>query len=108
MRELLPLDVYGRYTIGTAHDGSDAKVHMQSAARTLHGFLVGVTGSGKTVTVALMCAAWALAGLAVASAMGQSGAARATSGGGASPRHGPVREHKQRTGCDETRLPRSG
>ncbi|MBJ6613948.1 hypothetical protein H4K38_11235 [Streptomyces sp. I3(2020)] len=37
---------------------------MQSAAGTLHGFLVGVTGSGKTVTLALMCAAWALAGLA--------------------------------------------
>ncbi|MFE3931723.1 DNA translocase FtsK [Streptomyces sp. YIM B13508] len=63
-RELLTLDAYGRYTIGTAHDGSDAKVHMQSAAGTLHGFLVGVTGSGKTVTLALMCAAWALAGLA--------------------------------------------
>ncbi|WP_442538366.1 DNA translocase FtsK [Streptomyces pseudogriseolus] len=62
-RELLTLDAYGRYTIGTAHDGSDAKVHMQSAAGTLHGFLVGVTGSGKTVTLALMCAAWALAGL---------------------------------------------
>ncbi|MFC7994336.1 DNA translocase FtsK [Streptomyces pilosus] len=63
-RELLTLDAYGRYTIGTAHDGSDAKVHMQSAAGTLHGFLVGVTGSGKTVALALMCAAWALAGLA--------------------------------------------
>jgi hypothetical protein len=63
-RELLTLDAYGRYTIGTAHDGSDAKVHMMSAAGTLHGFLVGVTGSGKTVTLALMCAAWALAGLA--------------------------------------------
>lgn len=63
-RELLTLDAHGRYTIGTAHDGSDAKVHMQSAAGTLHGFLVGVTGSGKTVTLALMCAAWALAGLA--------------------------------------------
>ncbi|GGU66503.1 DNA translocase FtsK [Streptomyces daghestanicus] len=63
-RELLTLDAYGRYTIGTAHDGSDAKVHMQSAAGTLHGFLVGVTGSGKTVSLALMCAAWALAGLA--------------------------------------------
>ncbi|MFE0448606.1 DNA translocase FtsK [Streptomyces fungicidicus] len=63
-RELLILDAYGRYTIGTAHDGSDAKVHMQSAAGTLHGFLVGVTGSGKTVALALMCAAWALAGLA--------------------------------------------
>ncbi|KES03410.1 hypothetical protein BU52_30700 [Streptomyces toyocaensis] len=62
-RELLTLDAYGRYTIGTAHDGSDAKVHMQSAAGTLHGFLVGVTGSGKTVALALMCAAWALAGL---------------------------------------------
>ncbi|MEV7412471.1 DNA translocase FtsK [Streptomyces althioticus] len=62
-RQLLTLDAYGRYTIGTAHDGSDAKVHMQSAAGTLHGFLVGVTGSGKTVTLALMCAAWALAGL---------------------------------------------
>ncbi|SEE66192.1 hypothetical protein SAMN05216532_8223 [Streptomyces sp. 2231.1] len=63
-RALLTLDAYGRYTIGTAHDGSDAKVSMQSAAGTLHGFLVGVTGSGKTVTLALMCAAWALAGLA--------------------------------------------
>ncbi|MER6342276.1 DNA translocase FtsK [Streptomyces tendae] len=63
-RDLLTLDAYGRYTIGTAHDGSDAKVHMQSAAGTLHGFLVGVTGSGKTVALALMCAAWALAGLA--------------------------------------------
>ncbi|MGW2770141.1 hypothetical protein, partial [Streptomyces sp. NPDC001275] len=63
-RELLTLDAYGRYTIGTAHDGSDAKVHMQSAAGTFHGFLVGVTGSGKTVALALMCAAWALAGLA--------------------------------------------
>ncbi|MDL5198684.1 DNA translocase FtsK [Streptomyces sp. ALI-76-A] len=63
-RELLTLDAYGRYTLGTAHDGSDAKVHMQSAAGTLHGFLVGVTGSGKTVALALMCAAWALAGLA--------------------------------------------
>ncbi|GHB67981.1 chromosome segregation protein ParM [Streptomyces viridiviolaceus] len=63
-RELLTLDAYGRYTIGTAHDGSDAKVHMQSAAGTLHGFLVGITGSGKTVALALMCAAWALAGLA--------------------------------------------
>ncbi|WP_260474162.1 DNA translocase FtsK [Streptomyces sp. WAC 04229] len=63
-RELLTLDAYGRYTIGTAHDGTDAKVHMQSAAGTLHGFLVGVTGSGKTVALALMCAAWALAGLA--------------------------------------------
>ncbi|KAB2977495.1 hypothetical protein F8R89_01100 [Streptomyces sp. SS1-1] len=62
-RELLTLDAYGRYTIGTAHDGSNAKVHMQSAAGTLHGFLVGVTGSGKTVALALMCAAWALAGL---------------------------------------------
>lgn len=62
-RELLTLDAYGRYVIGTAHDGSDAKVHMQSAAGTLHGFLVGVTGSGKTVALALMCAAWALAGL---------------------------------------------
>ncbi|WOT40667.1 DNA translocase FtsK [Streptomyces coeruleorubidus] len=62
-RELLTLDAHGRYTIGTAHDGSDAKVHMQSAAGTLHGFLVGVTGSGKTVALALMCAAWALAGL---------------------------------------------
>ncbi|MER5293552.1 hypothetical protein ABT382_15940 [Streptomyces pharetrae] len=62
-RELLALDAYGRYVIGTAHDGSDAKVHMQSAAGTLHGFLVGVTGSGKTVALALMCAAWALAGL---------------------------------------------
>jgi hypothetical protein len=62
-RELLTLDAYGRYTIGTAHDGSDAKVHMMSAAGTLHGFLVGVTGSGKTVALALMCAAWALAGL---------------------------------------------
>ncbi|CAM5698315.1 hypothetical protein STENM223S_00487 [Streptomyces tendae] len=57
----LTLDAYGRYTIGTAHDGSDAKVHMQSAAGTLHGFLVGVTGSGILVTLALMCAAWALA-----------------------------------------------
>ncbi|MFJ9931371.1 hypothetical protein ACIRU5_35805 [Streptomyces misionensis] len=63
-RELLTLDAYGRYTIGTAHDGTDAKVHMQSAAGTFHGFLVGVTGSGKTVALALMCAAWALAGLA--------------------------------------------
>ncbi|MFH8939559.1 DNA translocase FtsK [Streptomyces griseosporeus] len=63
-RELLTLDAYGRYTIGTAHDGSDAKVHMMSAAGTLHGFLVGVTGSGKTVALALMCGAWALAGLA--------------------------------------------
>ncbi|MEU3038114.1 type IV secretory system conjugative DNA transfer family protein [Streptomyces griseoaurantiacus] len=62
-RELLTLDAHGRYTIGTAHDGSDAKVHMQSAAGTLHGFLVGVTGSGKTVALALMCGAWALAGL---------------------------------------------
>lgn len=62
-RELLTLDAYGRYTLGTAHDGSDAKVSMQSAAGTLHGFLVGVTGSGKTVALALMCAAWALAGL---------------------------------------------
>ncbi|MFJ8351502.1 DNA translocase FtsK [Streptomyces sp. NPDC094153] len=62
-RELLTLDAYGRYTIGTAHDGSDAKVSMMSAAGTLHGFLVGVTGSGKTVALALMCAAWALAGL---------------------------------------------
>jgi hypothetical protein len=62
-RQLLTLDAYGRYTIGTAHDGSDAKVHMMSAAGTLHGFLVGVTGSGKTVALALMCAAWALAGL---------------------------------------------
>ncbi|MFG2437945.1 DNA translocase FtsK [Streptomyces sp. NPDC048508] len=63
-RELLTLDAYGRYTIGTAHDGSDAKVHMRSASGTFHGFLVGVTGSGKTVSLALMCAAWALAGLA--------------------------------------------
>ncbi|MFE2586368.1 DNA translocase FtsK, partial [Streptomyces sp. NPDC059378] len=63
-RDLLTLDAYGRYTIGTAHDGSDAKVHMRSASGTLHGFLVGVTGSGKTVSLALMCAAWALAGLA--------------------------------------------
>ncbi|WP_405675467.1 hypothetical protein OG848_47580 (plasmid) [Streptomyces canus] len=62
-RELLTLDAYGRYTLGTAHDGSDAKVSMQSASGTLHGFLVGVTGSGKTVALALMCAAWALAGL---------------------------------------------
>ncbi|MFE2823485.1 DNA translocase FtsK [Streptomyces sp. NPDC059271] len=63
-RELLTLDAYGRYTIGTAHDGSDAKVHMRSASGTFHGFLVGVTGSGKTVSLALMCAAWALAGMA--------------------------------------------
>lgn len=63
-RELLMLDAYGRYTIGTTPDGRDAKVHMRSASGTLHGFLVGVTGSGKTVTLALMCAAWALAGLA--------------------------------------------
>ncbi|MFJ9351750.1 DNA translocase FtsK [Streptomyces sp. NPDC101237] len=63
-RELLTLDAYGRYTIGTTPDGRDAKVHMRSASGTLHGFLVGVTGSGKTVSLALMCAAWALAGLA--------------------------------------------
>ncbi|MFF2101766.1 DNA translocase FtsK [Streptomyces sp. NPDC058202] len=63
-RDLLTLDAYGRYTIGTAHDGSDAKVHMRSASGTFHGFLVGVTGSGKTVSLALMCAAWALAGMA--------------------------------------------
>ncbi|MFF4542200.1 DNA translocase FtsK [Streptomyces aureus] len=63
-RELLTLDAYGRYTIGTTPDGRDATVHMRSASGTLHGFLVGVTGSGKTVTLALMCAAWALAGLA--------------------------------------------
>lgn len=63
-RELLALDAYGRYTLGTAHDGTDAKVHMRSASGTFHGFLVGVTGSGKTVALALMCAAWALAGLA--------------------------------------------
>ncbi|WRZ96407.1 hypothetical protein OHB54_46520 (plasmid) [Streptomyces sp. NBC_01007] len=63
-RELLTLDAYGRYTLGTAHDGSDAKVHMRSASGTFHGFLVGVTGSGKTVSLALMCAAWALAGMA--------------------------------------------
>ncbi|MFD5430372.1 hypothetical protein [Streptomyces sp. NPDC127084] len=62
-RDMLSLDAYGRYTIGTAHDGRDAKVHMRSASGTLHGFLVGVTGSGKTVCLALMCAAWALAGL---------------------------------------------
>ncbi|MGY4983923.1 DNA translocase FtsK [Streptomyces sp. 900105755] len=62
-RELLTLDAYGRYTIGTTPDGRDAKVHMRSASGTLHGFLVGVTGSGKTVALALMCAAWALAGL---------------------------------------------
>ncbi|MFI6254400.1 DNA translocase FtsK [Streptomyces sp. NPDC051016] len=63
-RELLTLDSFGRYTIGTTPDGRDAKVHMRSASGTLHGFLVGVTGSGKTVALALMCAAWALAGLA--------------------------------------------
>ncbi|GDY70314.1 chromosome segregation protein ParM [Streptomyces avermitilis] len=63
-RALLTLDAYGRYTIGTAHDGTDAKVHMRSASGTFHGFLVGVTGSGKTVSLALMCAAWALAGMA--------------------------------------------
>ncbi|MGW5658241.1 type IV secretory system conjugative DNA transfer family protein [Streptomyces humi] len=63
-RELLTLDAYGQYTIGTTPDGRDAKVHMRSASGTLHGFLVGVTGSGKTVSLALMCAAWALAGLA--------------------------------------------
>ncbi|MGY4928533.1 DNA translocase FtsK [Streptomyces sp. 900105755] len=63
-RELLTLDSYGRYTMGTTPDGRDAKVHMRSASGTLHGFLVGVTGSGKTVALALMCAAWALAGLA--------------------------------------------
>ncbi|GAA3163657.1 hypothetical protein GCM10017688_07950 [Streptomyces ramulosus] len=62
-RELLTLDQYGRFTIGTAHDGRDAKVHMRSASGTLHGFLVGVTGSGKTVAMALMCAAYANAGV---------------------------------------------
>lgn len=62
-RELLTLDPYGRFTIGTGHDGRDAKVHMRSASGTFHGFLVGVTGSGKTVAIALMCAAYANAGL---------------------------------------------
>ncbi|MGK3110597.1 type IV secretory system conjugative DNA transfer family protein [Streptomyces sp. WAC05858] len=62
-RELLTLDQYGRFTIGTAHDGRDAKVHMRSASGTLHGFLVGVTGSGKTVAMALMCAAYSNAGV---------------------------------------------
>ncbi len=62
-RKLLTLDAYGRFTIGTGHDGRDAKVHMRSASGTLHGFLVGVTGSGKTVAMALMCAAYANAGV---------------------------------------------
>ncbi|WP_060886741.1 DNA translocase FtsK [Streptomyces caniscabiei] len=62
-RDLLTLDEYGRFTIGTGHDGRDAKVHMRSASGTLHGFLVGVTGSGKTVAMALMCAAYANAGV---------------------------------------------
>ncbi|MEU5958796.1 DNA translocase FtsK [Streptomyces sp. NPDC047525] len=62
-RELLTLDRHGRFTIGTTHDGRDAQVHMRSASGTLHGFLVGVTGSGKTVAMALMCAAYSLAGV---------------------------------------------
>ncbi|MCX4971007.1 type IV secretory system conjugative DNA transfer family protein [Streptomyces sp. NBC_00654] len=62
-RELLALDQYGRFTLGTGHDGRDAKVHMRSASGTLHGFLVGVTGSGKTVAMALMCAAYSNAGV---------------------------------------------
>jgi hypothetical protein len=63
-RDLLTLDGFGRFTIGTTHDGRDAKVHMRSASGTFHGFLVGVTGSGKTVAIALLCAAYANAGLA--------------------------------------------
>ncbi|WSQ14879.1 hypothetical protein OG604_48165 [Streptomyces sp. NBC_01231] len=35
-RELLALDAHGRYTLGTAHDGADAKVHRRSASGTFH------------------------------------------------------------------------
>ena len=61
-RALVTPDADGYWTIGTAHDGTDAKARLFGPTGALHSYLVGVTGSGKTVALILCLAAEANAG----------------------------------------------
>ncbi|GHA83153.1 hypothetical protein [Streptomyces chryseus] len=62
-RELLTPDADGYWVIGTAHDGTDVYARLwDPKLGALHGYVVGVTGSGKTVAFVLGLAAVANAG----------------------------------------------
>jgi hypothetical protein len=62
-RELVTPDADGYWVVGTAHDGSDAMARLwDPKLGALHGFVVGITGSGKTVILVLRLAAEANAG----------------------------------------------
>ncbi|MGK5448828.1 hypothetical protein [Streptomyces radiopugnans] len=61
-RALVTPDADGYWVLGTAHDGTDAEARLFDEKGALHGYLVGVTGSGKTVAFVLCLAAEANAG----------------------------------------------
>ncbi|UXY25109.1 hypothetical protein N8I84_41890 (plasmid) [Streptomyces cynarae] len=61
-RELLTPDADGYWVLGTAHDGTDVEARLFDEKGAVHGYVVGVTGSGKTVVIVLGLAAQANAG----------------------------------------------
>ncbi|MEU8943542.1 hypothetical protein AB0C97_36740 [Streptomyces goshikiensis] len=61
-RDMLTPNADGYWVIGTAHDGTDVYSRLWNQAGAVHGYVVGVTGSGKTVAIVLGLAAAANAG----------------------------------------------
>ncbi|WP_344334613.1 hypothetical protein, partial [Streptomyces globosus] len=61
-RAMLTPNPDGWWVIGTAHDGTDVYARLWNEGGAVHGYVVGVTGSGKTVAIVLGLAAAANAG----------------------------------------------
>ncbi|MFG2623208.1 hypothetical protein ACGFXC_36940 [Streptomyces sp. NPDC048507] len=61
-RDMVTPNADGWWVIGTAHDGTDVYSRLWNGTGAVHGYVVGVTGSGKTVAIVLGLAAAANAG----------------------------------------------
>ncbi|MFD8415508.1 hypothetical protein ACFV2Q_27725 [Streptomyces sp. NPDC059650] len=61
-RDMVTPTADGWWVIGTAHDGTDVYSRLWNGTGAVHGYVVGVTGSGKTVAIVLGLAAAANAG----------------------------------------------